>query len=98
MQHKVSKKYKCNKRKQFTLDEVMSYVLEPGSESEMFELDSEDEDYVPEAADRFEGDVELNVERGENTEPSDDNEGGGLKMIMMLKILQMLMVMKRMTK
>ena len=34
----------------------MSYVLEPGSESEMSELeDSEDEDYVPEVADRLRG-------------------------------------------
>ena len=36
----------ATKRKQFTLDEVMSYVLEPGLEPEMSE-DSEDEDYVP---------------------------------------------------
>ena len=77
MQHKVLKKYNGNKSKQFTLDEVMSYVLEPGSESEMSELeDSEDEDYVPEVAGRLEEDVELHVEREENTEASDDNEGG----------------------
>ena len=39
----------ATKRKQFNLDEVMSYVLESGSESEMSELeDSEDEDYAPE--------------------------------------------------
>ena len=36
----------ATKGKQYTLNEVMSYVLEPGSESEIFELeDSEDEDY-----------------------------------------------------
>ena len=53
----------ATKRKQFTLDEVMSYVLESGSESEMSELeDSEDEDYAPEVADRLEEDVELHVE------------------------------------
>ena len=67
----------ATKSKQFTLDEVMSYVLEPGSESEMSELeDSEDEDYVPQVAGRLEEDVELHVEREENTEASDDNEGG----------------------
>ena len=54
----------------------MSYVLEPRSESELFELeDSEDQDYVPGVADRLEEDVELHVEREENTEASDDNEG-----------------------
>ena len=39
--------------------------------------DSEDEDYVPEVADRLEEDVELHVEKEENTEASHDNEGGG---------------------
>ena len=54
----------------------MSYVLEPRSESELFELeDSEDQDYVPGVADRLEEDVELHVEREENTEALDDNEG-----------------------
>ena len=90
----------ATKSKQFTLDEVMSYVLEPGSESEMSELeDSEDEDYVPEVAGRLEEDVELHVEREENTEASDNNEGvGKLKIIMILNILQMLTVMMWMTK
>ena len=90
----------ATKRKQFTLDEVMSYVLESGSESEMSELeDSEDEDYAPEVADRLEEDVELHVEREENTEASDNNEGvGKLKIIMILNILQMLTVMMWMTK
>ena len=46
----------------------MSYVLEPWSESQMSELkDSEDEDYVPEVADRLKEDIELHVEREENT-------------------------------
>ena len=90
----------ATKRKQFTLDEVMSYVLESGSEFEMSELeDSEDEDYAPEVADRLEEDVELHVEREENTEASDNNEGvGKLKIIMILNILQMLTVMMWMTK
>ena len=90
----------ATKRKQFNLDEVMSYVLESGSESEMSELeDSEDEDYTPEVADRLEEDLELHVERGENTEASGNNEGmGKLKMKMILNILQMLMVMMWMTK
>ena len=45
----------------------MPYVLKLGSESEMSELeDSEDEHYV--VVDRFEEDVELHVERTENTE------------------------------
>ena len=90
----------ATKRKQFTLDEVMSYVLESGSESEMSELeDSEDEDYAPEVADRLEEDVELHVERGENTEASGNNKGvGKLKMTMILNILQMLMVMMWMPK
>ena len=39
--------------------------------------DSEDEDYLPEVADRLEEDVELHVEKEQNTEASDDNEGGG---------------------
>ena len=57
----------ATKRKQFTLHEVMSYVLEPRSESKMFELeDSEDQDYVPGVADRLEEDVELHVKREEN--------------------------------
>ena len=52
----------ATKRNQFPVDEVMSYVLEVGSESEMSELeDSEDEYYVPEVADRMEEDVELHV-------------------------------------
>ena len=58
MQRKVLKTYNSNKKEAIylTLDEVMSYVLEPGSESEMSELeDSEDEDYVPEVADRLRG-------------------------------------------
>ena len=78
----------------------MSYVLESGSEFEMSELeDSEDEDYAPEVADRLEEDVELHVEREENTEASDNNEGvGKLKIIMILNILQMLTVMMWMTK
>ena len=43
----------------------------------MFELkDSEDEDYVPEVADRLKEDIELHVEREENTQASNDNEGG----------------------
>ena len=90
----------ATKRKQFTLDEVMSYVLESGSESEMSELeDSEDEDYAPEVADRLEEDVELHVVRGENTEASGNNKGvGKLKMTMILNILQMLMVMMWMPK
>ena len=90
----------ATKRKQFNLDEVMSYVLESGSESEMSELeDSEDEDYAPEVADRLEEDVELHVERGENTEASGNNKGvGKLKMTMILNILQMLMVMMWMPK
>ena len=90
----------ATKRKQFTLDEVMSYVLESGSESEMSELeDSDDEDYAPEVADRLEEDVELHVERGENTEASGNNKGvGKLKMTMILNILQMLMVMMWMPK
>ena len=58
----------ATKRKQFTLDEVMSYVLEPGLESEMSESeDSEDEDYVPEVADRLKEYDELHVLR-EKTE------------------------------
>ena len=90
----------ATKRKQFTLDEAMPYVLESGSESEMSELeDSEDEDYAPEVADRLEEDVELHVERGENTEASCNNKGvGKLKMTMILNILQMLMVMMWMPK
>ena len=78
----------------------MSYVLESGSESEMSELeDSEDEDYAPEVADRLEEDVELHVEREENTEASGNNKGvGKLKMTMILNILQMLMVMMWMPK
>ena len=40
----------------------MSYILEPGSESEIsVSEDSEDEDYLLEVADRLE-DVELHVE------------------------------------
>ena len=67
----------ATKGKQYTLNEVMSYILEPGSESEIFELeDSEDEDYAPEVADRLEEDVKLHVKREENTEASDDNERG----------------------
>ena len=56
MQRKVLKTYNGNKKEAIylALDEVMSYVLEPGSESEMSELeDSEDQDYVPEVADRL---------------------------------------------
>ena len=50
------------KRKQFTLNDIMSYILEPGSESEIsVSEDSEDEDYLLEVADRLE-DVELHVE------------------------------------
>ena len=66
--------------------------------------DSEDEDYLPEVADRLEEYVELHVEKEENTEASDDNEGGEgrlggeLKMIMMLNILQIKTMMMRMTK
>ena len=41
------------KRKQFMLDEVISYVLEPGPESEMSEL--EDSKDKPEVADRLRG-------------------------------------------
>ena len=53
----------ATKRKQFTLNEVMSYILEPGSESEIsVSADSEDEDYLREVADRLEEDVELHVE------------------------------------
>ena len=40
----------------------MSYVLEPGSESKMPELeDFEHEDYVPEVANRLEEDVKLHL-------------------------------------
>ena len=53
----------ATKRKQFTLNEVISYILEPGSESEIsVSEDSEDEDYLREVADRLEEDVELHVE------------------------------------
>ena len=53
----------ATKRKQFTLNEVVSYILEPGSESEIsVSEDSEDEDYLREVADRLEEDVELHVE------------------------------------
>ena len=53
----------ATKRRQFTLDEVMVYVLEQWSESEISELGySEDDDYVPEVADRLEEDVEQHVE------------------------------------
>ena len=52
----------ATKRKQFTLNDIMSYILEPGSESEIsVSEDSEDEDYLLEVADRLE-DVELHVE------------------------------------
>ena len=43
----------ATKRKQLTVDEVKSYVLEPGSESEMSELEDSEDD-VPEVADRLE--------------------------------------------
>ena len=52
----------ATKRKQFTLNDIMSYILEPGSESEIsVSEDSEDEDYLLEVADRLE-DVELHAE------------------------------------
>ena len=65
MQRNVLNKYNGSKK-----DAIypISYVLEPWSESQMSELkDSEDEDYVPEVADRLKEDIELHVEREENT-------------------------------
>ena len=89
----------ATKRRQFTLDEVMVYVLEQWSESEISELGySEDDDYVPEVADRLEEDVEQHVELEEKTKTSDDNEEGNLEMIIILNILEMLTVMMRMAK
>ena len=93
---KVLSKYDGNKRKKFTLDKVMSYVLELESESKMSELeDYEDEDYVPYVADRLEEDAEREL----NVDFSDDNEGWGeLKTIIFLNILQMLTAMMQMTR
>ena len=89
----------ATKRRQFTLDEVTVYVLEQWSESEISELGySEDDDYVPEVADRLEEDVEQHVELEEKTKTSDDNEEGNLEMIIILNILEMLTVMMRMAK
>ena len=62
MQRKVLKKYNGNKKEPIYLSQIMSYVLEPGSESKMSELeDSEDKDYVPEVANRLEEDVKLHL-------------------------------------
>ena len=43
----------ATKRKQLTVDEVKSYVLEPGSESEKMSELEDSEDEVPEVADRL---------------------------------------------
>ena len=62
MQRKVLKKYNGNKKEAIYLSQIMSYVLELGSESKMSELeDSEDKDYVPEVANRLEEVVKLHL-------------------------------------
>ena len=87
----------------------MSYVLEPRSESELFELeDSEDQDYVPGVADRLRKMLNYTwtEKKTQRLQMIMKGQGGGrrrgggreLKLIIKLNILQMLTVMMRMTK